>query len=114
MPADYKCNECKKAGCTSKVSIIAHDKPPDLVYIHVDRLSQRVREKSVFNNIQISNYENLEMPMGSSKVTKYNFVDGIEFYPGGHYAALVMINGTLHKCDDGLVLPKATKSFIRV
>ena len=55
--------------------------------------------------IQISNYENFEMSMGSSKVAKYNFVGGIEFYPGaGHYAALVMINGTLHKCDDDLVL----------
>ena len=88
------------------------EKPPDLVYMHLDRLSQSVLEKSVFNSIQISNYENLEMPMGSSKVAKYSFVGGIEFYLGGHYAALVMINGTLHKCDDGLVLP--AQSLIRV
>ena len=111
MPSDYKCNECKKAGCSIKVSFIAFEKPPDLVYIHLDRLSQSVTEKSVFNNIKISNYENLEMSMGLNKVANYKFIGGIEFYTGGHYAALVKINGTLYKCDDMQVVPKPSSEF---
>ena len=111
MPSDYKCNECKKAGCSIKVSFIAFEKPPDVVYMHLDRLSQSVTEKSVFNNIKISNYENLEMSMGLNKVANYKFIGGIEFYTGGHYAALVKINGTLYKCDDMQVVPKPSSEF---